>query len=47
MNKEQIRILLIDWMVNFLEKPNEKLSGWSPCPFARKARLEGNMKDYF
>jgi hypothetical protein len=47
MNKEQIRILLIDWMVNFLEKPNEKLSGWSPCPFSRKARLEDKIEIIF
>ena len=34
-------------MVEFLEKPNDKLSDWSPCPFARKARIENKIKIVF
>jgi hypothetical protein len=35
---------LFEWMINFVEQPNELLGGWSPCPFARKARLTDKIK---
>jgi len=40
MNKEYITTALYEWMESFLEKPNSLLDNWSPCPYARKARLD-------
>ena len=31
------------WSENFVEVPHPALGGWSPCPFARKARLSGTI----
>lgn len=28
------------WIENFLEMSNDNLDGWSPCPYARSARLK-------
>lgn len=42
-NKEEIIKQLYDWMKDFLEAPNEKLGGWSLCPFANKARTNNKM----
>lgn len=39
----QAKIDIINWLVNFVERPNEKLKGWAPCPHARKARLDGQF----
>lgn len=30
---------IINWIKDFLEKPNENLNGFPPCPYARQARL--------
>lgn len=39
----KVRRDILDWVENFVEQNNEKLSGWPPCPFARKARLENKL----
>jgi hypothetical protein len=30
---------ILTWLKEFIEKPHPSLGGWSPCPFARQARL--------
>jgi hypothetical protein len=40
MNLEQIRTDIDHWIETFLEVPNPALGGWSPCPYARRARLD-------
>jgi len=40
MNLEQIRTDIDHWIETFLEVPNPDLGGWSPCPYARRARLD-------
>ena len=43
MNFEQAQIDVLNWITGFVEKPNAALNGWSPCPYARKARLDGEL----
>jgi hypothetical protein len=40
MNFKQAQEDIQQWLVDFVERPNAKLSGWPPCPFARQARLQ-------
>ena len=35
---------IIEWMENFVEKSNPLLNNWAPCPYARKARINGNIE---
>ena len=35
---------IIEWMKDFVEKPNPKLGDWAPCPFARAARMSGQIE---
>ena len=39
MNFEQAKKEITQWMINFVENPNPLLNGWSPCPYARQARI--------
>lgn len=32
------------WVTGFVERPNADLKGWPPCPYARKARLDGQFE---
>ena len=41
-NQAQIDILL--WITSFVERPNAELGGWPPCPYARRARLNGEFE---
>lgn len=41
MNLEQAKTDITTWIEDFLEVPNPALGGWSPCPYARRARLDG------
>ena len=41
-NQAQIDILL--WITSFVEQPNAELGGWPPCPYARRARLNGEFE---
>lgn len=34
---------LLTWMKEFVEQPHPSLGGWSPCPYARQARLSNNI----
>ena len=43
MDFEQARLSVLHWIENFVEKPNGQLGGWSPCPFARAARLTNRV----
>ena len=38
---EQARNDVINWITGFVERPHPGLSGWPPCPFARRARVNG------
>ena len=40
MNIEQVRADIESWIENFLEVPHPALGNFSPCPFARSARLK-------
>ena len=33
-----------DWMISFVEKPHPMLGDMPPCPYARQARLKGQVK---
>jgi len=44
MNQEFIKDQLTSWLINFVEKPNESLNGWSPCPYARQARINNQIE---
>jgi hypothetical protein len=43
MDFEQAKQDVLDWVINFVEQPNDKLNGWAPCPHARKARIDGQF----
>jgi hypothetical protein len=40
---ELVTSALLKWMEEFVEVPHPSLGGWSPCPFARQARLLHNI----
>jgi len=44
MTPQEIEQKLTDWMVNFVEKPHPGLGNWSPCPYARQARLANRIE---
>lgn len=35
---------IMSWLTDFVEQPNAELHGWSPCPYARKARLSREIE---
>lgn len=39
----QARIDIINWITDFVERPHPLLHDWPPCPFARQARLNGQL----
>ncbi len=39
MDIEQVKQSILAWSENFLEVPHPALGNWSPCPYARRARL--------
>ena len=43
MDKNYITSKLNEWMINFVEKPNPLLGDWSPCPYARQARVNNKI----
>lgn len=43
MNFEQAKQDVLNWVENFVEKSNPSLNNWSPCPFARRSRLENRL----
>ena len=40
MNLEQVKKDIETWVTTFVEVPHPNLGGWSPCPYARRARLD-------
>ncbi len=44
MDSVQARMEVINWITGFVEKANPLLNGWAPCPYARRARLEGRVQ---
>lgn len=42
--KEQLKSDILKWITEFVEVPHPALGGWPPCPYARKARLEGTYE---
>ena len=47
MDKELIKTQLHQWIEDFVEKPSSLLNNWAPCPYARQARLRGNIEIVF
>lgn len=43
MDQAQVTAKLLTWLEAFVEKPHPSLGGWPPCPFARQARLTGQI----
>ena len=43
MDITQARSDIINWITGFVEQPHPALAGWPPCPFARRARLDGEF----
>lgn len=41
MDIEQARADIVTWLTDFVEKTNPMLNGWAPCPYARRARIDG------
>jgi hypothetical protein len=44
MHFEQAQKDILGWISGFVEAPNTQLNGWSPCPYARRARLNGELE---
>jgi hypothetical protein len=44
MNLEQVKQDILAWSENFLEVPHPALGNWSPCPYARRARLNNQVE---
>jgi len=47
MDEQSVRLKLNQWLVDFVEKPNPLLNNWSPCPYARQARLTNKIHVVF
>jgi hypothetical protein len=43
MNFEQAQQDIVNWIVNFVERPHPLLNGWAPCPYARRARVDNQL----
>lgn len=41
---DSVRYNIERWMETFVEVPNPALGGWSPCPYARQARLNNEYE---
>jgi len=40
LNLEEVKQDINDWIENFLEVKHPDLGNWTPCPYARSARLK-------
>ena len=47
LDQELITKNLLDWLVDFVEKPSPLLNGWAPCPYARQARVNNKFEIVF
>jgi hypothetical protein len=43
MDFAKAKIEILAWVENFVEVANPALSGWPPCPYARKTRLSNKL----
>ena len=46
LNINTVQADIESWMINFLEVPHPALGGWSPCPYARAARIKRSYSVY-
>lgn len=46
MELEQVKADIESWIENFLEVPHPALGGFSPCPYARSARVKNSYAVY-
>lgn len=44
MDIDHISQQLNTWLETFVEQPHPALGGWPPCPYARQARVTGQIK---
>lgn len=44
MDFEKAKQDILNWVENFVEQSNPSLNDWSPCPFARRSRLENKLQ---
>ena len=44
LNQETVAADILAWSETFVEVPHPSLGGWSPCPFARQARLNQTIQ---
>ena len=47
LDEKQITADLINWITDFVEKPNPLLNNWAPCPYARQARIADKIAIVF
>lgn len=40
---DQVKQDIQKWLLDFVEQPHPALGNWPPCPYARKARLDGTL----
>lgn len=43
MTAEEAKQDILNWLKDFVEKPNSLLNGWPPCPYAKEARLKNRV----
>mgnify|MGYP000929018351 FL=1 len=43
MELDTVKQSILEWMERFLEVEHPALGQWAPCPYARKARLDGRI----
>lgn len=43
MDFNQAKQDILNWVERFVEQSNPSLNNWSPCPFARRSRLENKL----
>lgn len=44
LNLDTVKQDIEQWIVNFVEVAHPALGNWPPCPYARKARMEGTYE---
>lgn len=47
MNQVAVKQALDQWLVDFVEANHSALNNWSPCPYARAARVSGMISTVF
>lgn len=43
MDFDRAKSEITNWIINFVEQPHSALGDWPPCPYARRARLDGRF----